>query len=143
LAEEAEEAKFVLEEEDQSFATTFLASACPSHSVDVVFRIIWRVVLDDPVNFREIQASLCDISAQQDSLLCLAELEISGSSLLLLLLSMDILDRHVHIVQKVGVELDSITRRHEDHDLLVQLLAQKGEEQLEFVSSIDTHVALL
>lgn len=54
MAEEAEEAQFVLQEEDQSFATTVSASACPSHSVDVVFRIIWGVVLDDPVNFREI-----------------------------------------------------------------------------------------
>ena len=123
MAEEAQEAKLVLQEEDQSFATTVSASPCPSHSVDVVFRIIWRVVLNDPVNFREIQTPLCHIRAQQDPLIRLAELKISGSSLLLLLLPMDILDRHVHIVQKVGVELDGVARGHEDHDFFVQLLA--------------------
>jgi len=69
--------------------------------VDVVFWIIWRVILDDPVNLREVKPSLCHVRAQQDTLITLTELEVSGCPLLLLLLSMDILDRDVHIVQQV------------------------------------------
>lgn len=46
--------------------------------------VIWRVVLNDPVHFRDVQTSSSDIRAKQNSLLRLAELKERGSSLLLL-----------------------------------------------------------
>lgn len=69
--------------------------------MDVVFRIIWGVKLDDPVNLREVKATLSDIRTQEDTSLSLAEFEISRSTLLLFLLTVDVLDRDVHIVEKI------------------------------------------
>lgn len=87
--------------------------------MDVVIGIIGRVVLDHPVHLREIKATLSNISAKQDALLSLAELKVGRCALLLLLLPVDVLHRDVHVVQQIGVELDSIAAGHEDHDFLL------------------------
>jgi hypothetical protein len=38
---------------------------------------------------------------------------------------------NVNVVQQLGVELDRVAGRHEDNDLLVQILLQKREQQQE------------
>jgi hypothetical protein len=58
----------------------------------------------------------------------LAELKVGRGSLLLLLLSMNVLHWDVHIVEEIRVELHCIARGHEDHDLLLQVLLKEGEE---------------
>ena len=64
LTEEAKEAKFVLQEEKKSASTAFRAATGSADAMDVVIGIIGRVILDHPVNFREIKASLSHICAQ-------------------------------------------------------------------------------
>jgi hypothetical protein len=76
--------------------------------VDIVFWIIWWVVLDNPVNFRKVQASLRNICAEQYSFLRLAELEVSRCALLLLLLAVNVFDGYVYIIQEITVELDRV-----------------------------------
>ena len=66
--------------------------------MNVIFRIIRRIELYDPVNFWEIETSLGYICANQDSFLGLAELKVRRGSLLLLLLAMDVLDWNVDVV---------------------------------------------
>lgn len=108
LSQEAKEAQLVLEQEEEGTATTLGATTCPAHSVDVVIGIIGRVELDDPVNLREIKTTLRYISAEEDTLLSLAELKVSRCALLLLLLPVDVLDWNVYVVEQIRVELDSV-----------------------------------
>ena len=101
LPKETQEAKLVLKQEEQSAAATFGATACPADSVDVVIRIIGRVVLDDPVHLREIKTTLSNISTEQDAGISLAELEVGRRALLLFLFSVDILHRDVNVVEEI------------------------------------------
>ena len=64
LTQEAKEAKLVLQEEQESASTAFRAATGSADAMDVVIGIIGRVILDHPVNFWEIKASLCHICAQ-------------------------------------------------------------------------------
>lgn len=65
------------------------------------FWIIWRVILDNPVNFRNIQSSGSDISAQQYSRFCITELEKCCSTFGLFLLA---LKGNTHIKGEVSTK---------------------------------------
>jgi hypothetical protein len=69
--------------------------------VDVIVGIIWRVVLDDPVNVREIEPSLGHIGTKEHSGFGLVELKVDRGSFLLFLLSVDVADLDIDIVQEV------------------------------------------
>jgi hypothetical protein len=99
---------FQQEQEGTSLAVSTTGST--ANSMNVIFRIIGRVILNDPVNLGEVEASLCDIRAEKDSCFSLAELEVGRSTLLLLLLSMNVLDWDVNVVQEVGIKLNSVAR---------------------------------
>lgn len=101
LLQVSQEAEFMLQEEQEGPALAFGSAGCAAHSMDVVFGIIGRVVLDDPVDLREVEASLGNVRAQENACLRLAELKVGRSTLLLLLLSVNVLDRDVHIVEEV------------------------------------------
>jgi hypothetical protein len=64
----------VIKQEEKSSATTFLATAGSADSVNVVIRIIGRVVLDNPVDFGEVKSTLRNICTKQNAGLRLAEL---------------------------------------------------------------------
>ena len=64
LTQEAKEAKFVLQEEKESASTSFRAATGSTDAMNVVIWIIGRVILDHPVNFREIKTSLSHICAE-------------------------------------------------------------------------------
>ena len=66
----------MLEQEEQSTATALRATTCSTNTVDVVIGVIRRVILDDPVDLREIKTSLCNICAKKNACLSLAEFEI-------------------------------------------------------------------
>ena len=91
----------MLQKEEESATLSLGSSSGTTHSVDVIFRIIGRVELDDPVNHREIETSLCNVCAEQDACFCLTELEVSSGSLLLLLLSMNVFNRDINVVQEI------------------------------------------
>ena len=63
LPEEAQEAKLVFEQEKQGATAPFRPSTGSSDAMDVVIRVIRRIKLDDPVDLREVKASLRDICA--------------------------------------------------------------------------------
>jgi len=111
----------VLHQEHQGFASTLLSTASSADAVDVVIRIIWGIVLDDPVNFRKVKTSLRNIGTKQNSALSLAELKVSTRSFLLFLLSVDVFNRDVDVVEQVGIKLDRIARRHKHHNFLFQV----------------------
>ena len=46
---------------------------------------------------------------------------------------MDVLDWDIDVVQKVTIKLDCVTARHENHNLLLHVLFQEGEEKLELL----------
>lgn len=133
---------FVDKEKGSSGTTS--TSRCSSNSMNVIFWIIWRVVLDNPINIWEIKTPLSNIRAQKDASSSLREFEICGSSLLLLLLSMNVFNWDVNIIEEVTVKLDRVTARHEHHHLLFQILLQESEEQLELLCWVFSHnVSLL
>jgi len=63
LTEVPQESHFALQNENEGFTATFGSYSGSADSVNIIFRIIWRVKLDDPVNFREVEATLSDIRA--------------------------------------------------------------------------------
>lgn len=69
--------------------------------VYVFFGVIRRIILDDPVNGWDIEASGCHVGTQQDARLSLTELEEGGCPFLLLLLAVDVLHWDVHIVEQL------------------------------------------
>ena len=78
MDEMLEVAFFLGKQEQQCFSGRIEASACTADSVNVLLDVEGRVELDDPINCGNVQASCCHVSAQQDSLLQLAELVESG-----------------------------------------------------------------
>lgn len=61
---ESDKSKFVLHQEHQSFPSTFLTSAGSTDAMDIIIRIIWRIVLDNPVNFRKVKTSLRNVGTK-------------------------------------------------------------------------------
>jgi hypothetical protein len=98
LFQESKETKLVLIDEQQGSASATSSSGSTAHSMDVVFGIIWWIELHNPVNIGEVQTSLGNICAEKNTSFGLSEFEIGRCSLLLFLLSMDILDWNIHIV---------------------------------------------
>lgn len=131
LFEEAEEAQFFRSEDEQSVASTVDPSSCSAHSVDVLLGVIWGIILDDPVDLRDVQAPGSHICTEQDPGVSITELEEGGGPLGLLLLPVDGHDGQVDVVEQLVVELHRHTRGEEHHQLLLTVLLQKGEEQQE------------
>ena len=82
--------------------------------MDVLLRVIRRIVLHDPIDRRNIQPSGRHVCAEQDGLLLLAKLEEGGRSLLLLVLAMDVHHGDVDVVQQLRVELHRVARGEKD-----------------------------
>mmetsp|Transcript_21272 Transcript_21272/g.72049 ORF Transcript_21272/g.72049 Transcript_21272/m.72049 type:complete len:255 (-) Transcript_21272:890-1654(-) len=144
VAQEAQEAQLLWDEEKQSLARGGAAARRAAHAVDVLARVVGRVVLDDPVDVRDVEAARGDVGAEEDAGLCLAELEERGSAFGLLLSAVDVHDRHINVVQQVGVELYGVARGEEDHDLVLLMVPfQERKEEAEAVPRRDDHVALL
>ena len=91
----AEEAQFTWEEEHETFAGIACTSSTPN-PVDIISRIVWWVVLNDPVDSGNIKSSRCDVCAEEDSGLGVAEFQECGSTLLLLLVSLRLSSIRLH-----------------------------------------------
>ena len=134
----------MLVDEEKSSAFAACSSCSSADSMDVVLGIIWWIELDNPVNIWEVQASLGHVCAQENACLGLGELEIGGGSLLLLLLSMDVFDWNVNVIEQIAIKLDGVATGHENHDLLFHILPQESKKKLESLSWVFAHhVALL
>jgi len=117
----------MLEKEEKGFATSRGATACSADTVDVIIWIIWRVKLNNPVNFWKVKTTLCNISTKEDTGLSLTELKVGASTFLLLLLTMNIFYRNIDIVKQIWVKFDSITGWHKYHDLLFHIFTEESE----------------
>jgi len=143
LLQIAQKSELVLVNKEKRLALAASSSGCPSDSMDVVLGIIRGVVLDNPVYVGEVKASLSDVGAEQDAFLGLGELKVSGGSLLLLLLSVDVFDGDVDVVEQVRVKLDGVAARHENHYLFVDVFLQEGKQELELLLGVfHAHVPL-
>lgn len=91
----------MLKQEEKGSATAFAATARTTDTMDVVIGIIGRVKLHNPINLREIKTTLCNVSAEENSSLSLTELKVSRRTLLLLLLAVNVLHWHIHVVEQV------------------------------------------
>jgi hypothetical protein len=110
--------------------------------MDVIIRIIWGVVLDNPVNFWKVKSTLGYIRAKQNTSFGLAKFEVGGGPFLLLLFTVDVLDGNIDVVEEIGVELHCIARRHEDHYLFLHVLAKESEQELELSCWVNNYIAL-
>ena len=86
--QEPQKAKLARQEEEQALAR-LAGTSRSANAVDVVTRVIWRVKLDDPVDFRNVETASRHICAEQDASRGIAEFEECVGALLLLLLSLD------------------------------------------------------
>lgn len=64
LLQVAEEAKFVLENEEQCAARPIGTTCRPTNTMNVIIWVIWWIELDNPVNVREIESPLRYIRAE-------------------------------------------------------------------------------
>ena len=69
--------------------------------MNIVIRIIGRVELNDPIDLREVKASLGNIGAQKNACFGLAELKVGRSTLLLFLLAVNVLNWHVDVIEEI------------------------------------------
>ena len=129
----------MLVDKEKGSSGTTGASRCSTNSMNVIFWIIWRIVLNNPINIWEIKTSLRNVGAKKDACFGLGEFEICGCPLLLLLFSMNVFNRDVNIVKEIAVKLDRVTARHKDHNLFLQILLQESEEQLELLRRVFGH----
>ena len=108
LPQKAKESQLVFKQEKESSATTLRTSASSTDTVNIVIRIIGRVVLDDPIDLREVKASLGNVSAQKNASLGLTELKVGRCTLLLFLLAVNVLKWYVDVIEQIRVIFDSI-----------------------------------
>jgi len=101
------------------------ASGSSTDTVNVVAGVIRRIELDNPVNGRNIETTSGNVSADQSTLLGIAELEKGVGSLLLLLFAVEIKNRNIDIVEEFGVVFHTSTTTEEDNDLLLEVALEE------------------
>lgn len=111
--------------------------------MNVFLYIQGRIELNNPIYLRNIKSSCCHISTKKHSFFQLPKLMESSWTLLLLLLTMDIHNTNINIIEQIRVEFNTITRRKENHYLFVLLLLQKSKKQLKFFIRLYHHKPLL
>ena len=97
---------YIRQEEHQRTTSTLLATSCSAYTVDVLFRVIRRIKLDNPVHRRDIQTTSGHVCTEQHSLAGVDELEEYGSTALLFLLAVNAHYGDIDVVEKFGMELD-------------------------------------
>lgn len=110
--------------------------------MDIVSGVIWRVKLDDPINFGDIQPSSRYIRTEQYTRWSIAKLEECVGSFLLFLFTVQVEYRYVDIVEQLRVVFDRVAGRKEDNDLLLQILLEESKEEHETTVGFAHHVTL-
>ena len=77
--------------------------------------------MNNPVDFRDIQASRCDVRANENARWHFLKLKESTGSFGLFLFAVEFKDRQVNIIQQLAMVLDRSTRTHKDDDFLLKI----------------------
>lgn len=92
----------------------------------------FNVILEEGAyHSRDIKPTSSDISTQQDSFLCFAEVKECRSSFLLFLLPVYIKAIHMDVLKKLRVKFNRIAWRKENHHFLWQISFQERVEKYE------------
>lgn len=118
-----QELQLLGKQEQQRTALRVSAAGCAADAVDVLLRVVRRVVLHDPIHRGDVQPTRGDVGAEEDALRLFAELEEGGGALLLLLLAVDVHHLDVDVVQQLRMKLYGVARRkehlrHMTHDVI-------------------------
>lgn len=89
-----------------------------------------------------IQTSGSNVSADQGSLLGIAELKECVGPLLLLLLAVEFKHRQVDVVEQLSMVLHTVTAGEEDNDLLLKVALEEGEKKQEALVSLTDDITL-
>ncbi len=110
----------------------------------VSINVFSNVDLDYPVNRRKINSSSSNVSAKQHSLLFLYELEINGSSFILVLFTVKLKQILAHFKRLkclIG-EPDLLARREKYKAFEFGMRFQKTEQHVQFSVALDYHVVV-
>mmetsp|Transcript_39767 Transcript_39767/g.95693 ORF Transcript_39767/g.95693 Transcript_39767/m.95693 type:complete len:290 (-) Transcript_39767:1446-2315(-) len=117
-------------QEEQRASDAVAVARYPRHPQYVLGGVVGGLELDDPVHGGgDVEIPSRRVGRAQYPLVLVAELEEPRDELLPTLISMHGHRGHVQPPEKLGVILGRIRCREEDHDLLVQILLQEGEEE--------------
>ena len=141
--EHAQKGELLGQQKEQRAAATADAARRAADAVNVLFRVVRRVELDDPVDLGDVEAARRHVRAHHDAVLAVDKLEEGRGALVLLLLAVQLEHGNVDIVEQLRVELHGVARREEDNHLLLQVLLQKREEQQKALRRRAHDIALL
>lgn len=130
-------------EEEQTLALGVGTTGSSSDTVNVVTGVIRGIELDDPVDGGDIETTSSNVGTDQSTLLGVTELEESVGALLLLLLSVQLQNGEINVVQQLGVVLNAVTAGEENNDLLLQVALEEREQQQEALVSLTDNITLL
>mmetsp|Transcript_30368 Transcript_30368/g.54358 ORF Transcript_30368/g.54358 Transcript_30368/m.54358 type:complete len:283 (-) Transcript_30368:1127-1975(-) len=141
-SEVVQETKLLRQQEQQRLALALGSPRRAPDSVDVLRGHVRRIVLDDPVDFGNVQAPSGYICAKHDAFLGSAKGVVRGAPGSLLLVPVDAGHGQVDVVQELVVEFHRVASREENHHLLVAISLQEGEQEQKSALGRANHVAL-
>lgn len=136
-----EEAEFGGKKEEKG-ATTSSGACSSTNTMNVFAWIIGWIVLNDPIDGGDIKTTGSNVGAKKDSLICIAKFKESVCSFVLFLFAVQFEDRQVDVVEEFRKVFDRIARRHEDDDLLFEVLFEECEEKKETHIAWDNDISL-
>lgn len=139
----SQETQLLWAQHEQRMARCARTTRSTSNTVNVLAWIIWRIILNNPIHLRYIQATCSHICAEQDARLGIAELEECRGTFRLLLLAMNRGHRQIDVVEELMMILDRHAGGEEDHDLLLAILLEESEEHQQTLLRWANNIALL
>ena len=99
-----------------------MTSTGPSYPMDIFLYVKRGVVLNNPINFRNVKTSRSDVSTEKYSLFEHIKFIKGERPFLLLLFAMNFHYINIDVVQEIRVEFDAVAGGEEDHHFLFLLL---------------------
>jgi hypothetical protein len=112
--------------------------------MDIRINILRAVILHNPIDSWKINSSRCNICAEQNGGLSLSELKVYGSSLCLLLPSMQLQYRNTHFEpsERLVCKSDLLARREEYDDFVLLMSLEEAEECVKLLLDRYLHVVM-
>jgi hypothetical protein len=112
--------------------------------VDIRIHILRAIILHNPIDCRKINTSRSDICAEQNGGLSLSELKVYGSSLCLLLPSMQLQygNTHFESSERLVCKSDLLARREEYDDFVLLVSLEEAKEGVKLLLDRYLHVVM-